>query len=85
MQLTNHQSNYLASLRYDNDYFIYHIGNDIDFGLQQPKLSNLCLSLDKRQYRILLDKLSNYDQIEVYAQEIKCSNHEYYLALKVRF
>jgi hypothetical protein len=67
-----------------NDRFIsVYNSHDIELSRHVPELPNLCLTLSPIQLSVLVSKLPQ--DFEIYAEEVKCSNHEYYLALKVRY
>jgi hypothetical protein len=69
---------------FQNDRFIsVYNSHDIELSRNVPELPNLCLTLSSIQFSVLVSKLPQ--DFEIYAEEVKCSNHEYYLALKVRY
>jgi hypothetical protein len=78
-------SNWSYCPHFQNDRFIcVYNSHYIELSRHVPELPNLCLTLNPTQLRILLSKCLP-DDFEIYAEEVKCSNHEYYLALKVRY
>lgn len=70
--------------RFATDRFIaVYNSHDIELSRYAPERPNLCLTLSATQLKVLLSKLP--EDFEIYTEEVKCSNHEYYLALKVRY